>query len=85
MGQSLPAAEGWLYKRHEHKPAWGKQWAKRYVTLNAKRGTLAIGKNATAEPSTAVPLCDVSLVKRVEGANVDWSDNVFEVHSAAET
>ena len=45
MGQSLPAAEGWLYKRHEHKPAWGKQWAKRYVTLNAKRGTLAIGKS----------------------------------------
>ena len=41
--------------------------------------------DATAEPSTAVPLCDVSLVKRVEGANVDWSDNVFEVQSAAET
>ena len=41
----MPAAEGWLYKRHEHKPAWGQQWAKRYVTLNAKRGTLAIGKS----------------------------------------
>jgi len=40
------AMKGWLKKRHSHKSMMGKQWAKRYVVINSKRGTLSVSKGA---------------------------------------
>jgi hypothetical protein len=40
--------KGWLKKRHNHKTLMGKQWGKRFVVINSKRGTLSVSKGAHA-------------------------------------
>jgi len=65
---------------HEHKSIFTRQWAKRYVTVNTTRGTLSVGKSQTdPKPKTILPLCDITLVKELEGSHVDWSDGSFTI------
>jgi len=73
---------GLLHKRHETTKSgpFASQWGKRYVMLNAKRGTLSCGKGEKdSNPRTILPMCDVTVVKEVEGSMVDWCDNCFAV------
>jgi hypothetical protein len=40
--------KGWLKKRHNHKTLMGKQWGRRFVVINSKRGTLSVSKGEPA-------------------------------------
>merc|ERR1712113_520667 len=86
MRVNLPDSDipmsGWLLKRHAHDRRAGpfsKQWAKRFVTLNTHRGTLAVSKGERGKPTTIMPLCDISLIKEIEGSNIDWCDGCFQI------
>jgi len=73
---------GYLSKKHAHQRTgiFAKQWGRRYVTLNMHRGTLAIGKSeGDSRPTTILPLCDITLIKEVEGGMVDWTDGCFTI------
>merc|ERR1712060_283689 len=73
--------EGWLLKKHAKPKSgiFGLQWGKRHLRLDAHRGTLACSKSVGGDPNTILPLCDITVVKELEGGDFDWMDGCFQI------
>lgn len=85
-GESRPAGDerelsGWCYKRHARAPSSSpetRQWGRRYVKVDDRRGTIGYAHWEDGQPSSVLALQDVTAVRALPGSSAT-SHPGFEV------